>query len=230
MKLSAIYTITVVVLVFLTLQGWALKNRVWSPSAVNVEEAVLLGRSADVRTPEAVQITSIVVQEGDRVEAGDVLFRVMGRGPFTLTASQDGVVTGIETTPGSFAQANETLARIVDTSADSLFVYARLGVDPEHVAKVRPGMLAVIQADYLNGGEPLDVVLTSVNPEYDTERRSVEVRFKLMEEPDSISSLLTGLPVNLEFKKTSSGSFWSRFKASDNGASSSSSASSVPAR
>lgn len=208
MRLSAVYAITVVLLVFLTIQGWVMKNRIWSPSAITVEEAVLLGRTADVRTPETVEILSVAVSEGDRIDAGDVLFRVRGRGSFTLTASQGGVVTDITTTPGSFAQANETIARIVDTSADSLFVHARLGVEPEHVAKVRTGMLATIHGEHINGGEPLDVVLSSVSPEYDTENRSVDVRFTLLDPPESFSATLTGLPVDVDFKTKSSGGFW----------------------
>lgn len=209
MKLSAIYTVTVVLLVFLTLQGWAMQHRVWSPAAVTVEEAVLLGKGAEVRTPETVEVVSVDVEEGDRVEAGDVLFRVRGRGTFTLTASQDGIVSGITTTPGSFAQANETLAKIIDTSADSLFVLARLGVEPEHVGKVKPGMLATVTAEHINGGEPLDAVVSSVSPEYDAERRSIEVRLKLVNPPSALSPLLTGLPVDVDFKTKRSGSFWS---------------------
>ena len=211
MKLSAIYTVTVVLLVFLTLQGWVLKNRVWSPNAINVEEAVLLGQTADVRTPETVQITDIVVEEGDRVEAGDVLFRVRGRGPFTLTASQDGIVTDIATTEGSFAQANETLARIIDTSSESLFIHARLGVEPEHVPKLKPGMVATVSADHLHDGEELDAVITSISPEYDSESRGVDVRLKFLDPPDGLSPLLTGLPVDLAFKKkTDADSLWGR--------------------
>lgn len=211
MKLSAVYAVTVVLLVFLTLQGWVLKNRIWSPNAINVEEAVLLGQTAEIRTPETVQVLDIVVQEGDRVDAGDVLFRVRGRGPFTLAASQAGVVTDIATTPGSFAQANETLARVVDTSADSLFIHARLGVEPEHVAKLKPGMMATVTADHLLDGRALDAVIASISPEYDSETRSVDVRLKFLDPPDDLSPVLTGLPVDIAFqKKTDGTSLWGR--------------------
>ncbi len=211
MKLSAIYTVTVVLLVFLTLQGWVMKHRIWSPNAITVEEAVLLGQAADVRTPETVHVLSIEAREGDRVEAGDVLFRVRGRGNFNLTASQDGIVTDIATTPGSFAQANETLARIIDTSADALFIHAVLRIEPEHVPKLKPGMVATVQADHLLDGEKLDAVITSVSPEYDAENRGVDVRLRFLDPPEGLSPLLTGLPVDLAFKKQADGdSLWRR--------------------
>lgn len=211
MKLSAVYTVTVVVLVFLAVQGWVIKNRIWSPNAITVEEAVLLGQTADVRTPETVQILSIEVDEGDRVEPGDVLFRVRGRGNFSLTASQGGVVTDIATLPGTFAQANETLARIIDTSPDSLFIHATLRIEPEHIGKLKLGMVATVSADHLLDGEPIDAVVTSVSPEYDAENRGVDARLRFLDPPDGLSPLLTGLPVGLEFqKRIEGGSLWGR--------------------
>ena len=63
MKLSSLYVITIVLLLFLTIQGWVINQKFWSPKRVDVAEAVLMGVSADVKAPLPAQVVSIAVQE-----------------------------------------------------------------------------------------------------------------------------------------------------------------------
>ena len=201
MKLSSLYVITIVLLLFLTIQGWVINQKFWSPKRVDVAEAVLMGVSADVKAPLPAQVVSIAVQENERVEIGQTLFtiRPQGQGTVRIASPRDGILTNVLLTPGVFVQVNEKLAEVVDGSPEALHVRARLLVKPENVKYIKPRLLATVHADYLNDGNPLKAMVTAVSPQYDAEAQTIDVRLKLLDMPKGFSLTALGLPVELEF-------------------------------
>jgi multidrug resistance efflux pump len=218
MKLTTLYTVTIILLVFLTIQGWLVNQKFIASNSVQVVNAALVGKTAEVRSPEAVQIVSVWAKDGEEVSQGDRLFTVRGKGSFTISAPIDGTISNITGIAGTFAQAGEKLADLVDTSENTLYVKATIAVEPEDLQDVRPGLLGIVEAKFINDGEPVEMVVTSVDPVYDSNSRSVNVRLDFRKPLGEVEGITTGLPVKLSFKSdrgffNSIGSFFSTAKA-----------------
>ncbi|MGW8565044.1 HlyD family efflux transporter periplasmic adaptor subunit [Isoptericola sp. NPDC055881] len=122
--------------------------------------ATIAAETLDVGTDYAGTITRSFVEPGDEVHAGDPLlvlrsltlqhdlavglvgkeasaYEVTDDGRMTVVAPADGTVTDVAVGLGGFAQAGEVLASV--ERRGSLFVDARLVLDPADFARVRDG-------------------------------------------------------------------------------------------
>jgi multidrug resistance efflux pump len=122
--------------------------------------ATIRAEVLDVGSDYAGTVTAAEIAEGDEVSAGDPLvtvssltlqhdialglvtadtsaYEVTPDGTITLVAPYDGVVTDVTAREGGFVQAGEVLASL--ERAESLFVDARLTLDPSDFARVRQG-------------------------------------------------------------------------------------------
>jgi len=127
--------------------------------------ATISAEMLDVGTDYAGTVTETFVEEGDEVHAGDPLmvlrsltlqhdlavglvgqdasaYRVDRDGTMTVVAPDGGVVTDLAVGRGGFAQAGEVLATV--ERQGSLFVDARLVLDPADFARVRDGALVTV--------------------------------------------------------------------------------------
>lgn len=215
LKLSTFYGLTVILLVFFTVQAWLLNERIWSPARITTEQAVLLGVTAEVKAPLPGQLQSVAVSDQQRVTKGQTIavLKPQAGKTVTVTAPRDGIVTDVLTTPGVFVQVNERIASIVDASPGALKIGARLRVAPEDAHLVRPRLLADVRADYLNGGKPMQAVVTAVDPRYDAQNRSIDVQLRILDLPKDFALATVGLPVELEFERGSAGSVFARIAA-----------------
>ncbi|QJW35674.1 HlyD family efflux transporter periplasmic adaptor subunit [Cellulosimicrobium protaetiae] len=122
--------------------------------------ATIRAEVLDVGSDYAGTVTAAEVAEGDEVAAGDPLFTVSSLtlqhdialglvsadtsayqvapdGTITLVAPYDAVVTHVAAREGGFVQAGEVVASL--EREGSLFVDARLTLDPSDFARVRQG-------------------------------------------------------------------------------------------
>ncbi|MFE5337193.1 HlyD family efflux transporter periplasmic adaptor subunit [Isoptericola sp. NPDC056573] len=127
--------------------------------------ATIAAETFDVGTDYAGTVTEALVAEGDEVRAGDPLlvvrsltlqhdlavglvsrdggaYEVTEDGAMTVVAPADGVVTDLAVAQGAFAQSGEVLATV--ERQGSLFVDARLVLDPADFARVRDGATVTV--------------------------------------------------------------------------------------
>ncbi len=207
MKLSSFFFLTLVLLAFVGIQGWVLVQKFVAPVVFVAREAVILGRIVEVRTPFEGVVWGIGVQEDERVEEGRELFRLsrtvthpvtqeQREEEFTVAALRPGVVTNIQAVEGGFVQSDQKLAEIADNSADVLYVRARLSVPPRDVPKIQPLLRASVSAPFVNGGQPLQAVVSAIDPVYDAATETLEVRMRLITGTEELQRLSLGLPVD----------------------------------
>jgi len=122
--------------------------------------ATIRAEVLDVGSDYAGTVTALEVEEGDEVAAGEPLlavssltlqhdialglvsadtsaYEVTPDGTITLVAPYDGVVTDVAAREGGFVRAGEVIASL--EREGSLFVDARLTLDPSDFARVRQG-------------------------------------------------------------------------------------------
>jgi multidrug efflux pump subunit AcrA (membrane-fusion protein) len=206
MRLSSFFFLGLILVAFGAIQGWVLVQRFVAPEVFTTQEAVLEGILVEVRTPTQGTVRQVWVQEDERVEQGKELFTLFRtvRDPatqedreeeFTVTAVRAGVVTDIQAVEGTFAQSDQKLAHLVDNAPDVLHVRARLSVLPADVPKIQPLMRGTVEAGFVNGGNPMDAVISSIDPVYDADTETLEVRMRFVDPGEELQRLAVGLPV-----------------------------------
>ena len=208
MKFSSLLILVVVVGLFFVIQGWAVDHKYLAAQRIQTQQAILTGKVAEIRSPVSGIVMEVGVQEGQRISDGQQMISILSRSPSnpeqeiiaTISAPQSGVVSDLSTIRGTFVQSNERLLRIVDSSPDALTIKAKLPVSPQDLRRVKPLLKASVQADYLNGGQPLEAVITSVSPEYDAASRTIDVRLRFLQAPSDLASLTIGVPVHVRIE------------------------------
>ena len=206
MKFSSYLTIGIVVIAFVAIQGWVLARTFIAPRMFTAVDAKIVGQTMEIRAPIQGTIGAVMVREHQRVQEDQTLFTItrIVTDPDTLVWRRDetpipavrpGIITNIRATAGLFVQADQAIAMIVDNSPGTLRVHAVLLVAANDVTRVRPGMEASVEADFLNGGRPMDAVVASVDPQYDAHGQLLSVDLQLLQYPDGIETLPLGLPV-----------------------------------
>ncbi len=207
MKLSSFFFLTLILLAFVGIQGWVLVQKFVAPQVFTATHAVLEGATVEVRTPFQGTVRRVNVQENEHVEQGQELFVVARTVTDPVTQEQHdeetmvlavraGVLTNVTAVEGSFVQSDQKLADLIDNSDEVLHVRAQLSVLPEDVPKIQPLMHATITAGFVNGGKPLDAVVSSIDPVYDAEHETLEVRMRFLSATDELRHLALGLPVD----------------------------------
>ena len=213
MRLSSLLRLGAVVTLFVLIQGWLLMHTFVSPRVFEAAEASLRGATVDIRSPASGTLQTVAVHEGQRVEEGELLFVVQRTvvDPDTMLwssdelpvyAQQSGVVSGVFTMRGTFVNGEQKLAMIVDNSPDSLYVLAKLNVPPGDVTRIRRLMSATVQGDFLNDGKPIDAIISTVDPLYDKDGRTLTVRLQLLRYPQEVEAgLPLDVPVSAEIRQ-----------------------------
>lgn len=207
MKLSSIFTFSIVVIMFLIIQGWVVARMFIAPRVFTATEAVMMGEATEVRTPMQGMIRSIDVKENERVMTDQTLFTVtrvftdrdtqeLRQEDFPILAVAPGVITDIQVKNGLFIQAAQKLATVIDNSSDALYVRATIPVEPADVPRIAARMTAKVQANFLFSGEPVDAMVVAIEPLYDAKVKKLAVRLRLFRYPDGIENLPLGLPVS----------------------------------
>lgn len=203
MKRSSKIILLVILLVFGAIQGWVLHRKFLLPSSVRTLQATLLGETMMVGTPVSGIVRSVHVRDGQYVERGEPLLTVLqqtpldphGGMPVTVVAQRAGHVYGITAIPDSFVQASEILARVIDTSADGLYVEALLSVRPEDLPALTPGLPASVRASFLEEGRELPAAIAGIGM-YDGVKSAVSVRLRFLAPLTGKSfDTVIGLPV-----------------------------------
>lgn len=212
MKASSAFSIGIVLVAFVAIQGWILARTFIAPRVFTAVAAQIAGETLEIRSPIQGTVQSVLVRENQRVEEDQTLF-IMTRivtDPVTLQwrreelpirAMQPGVITRIQAASGLFVQADQQIATIVDNSPGTLRVRAQLPIGANDVIRVRPGMEASVEADFLNGGDPLEAMVASVDPFYDANGQILSVELRLLQYPDGIEALPLGLPVEASLQE-----------------------------
>lgn len=212
MKASSFLTIGAVLMAFIAIQGWVLTRTFIAPRVFTASDAKISGEVLDIRAPIQGMIRSVMVRENQRVEEGQILFTItrIVTDPVTLKwrredlpvrAVQRGIITEIAAKSGLFVQADQKIATIVDNSPETMRVRAALLVGTNDVIRVRPGMEASVEADFLNGGRPIPAFVANVDPFYDAKNQLLGVELKLLLYPDGIETLPLGLPVRASVRQ-----------------------------
>lgn len=207
MRKSSIIILLGIFLVFVSIQGWVISRKLFTPATFVASEAVIMGRLAEVRVPFQGLITDVHVVEHQRVRVGDPLLTIapsplllrMGlladESPLQITAARSGIVDGLVVLEGAVVQADQLVTKIVDTSMEEVYVQAKINVLPADVPRIQPLLRGSVQAEFLNGGRVLPALVSSVDPMYDASRNMLEVRLRLLADVPELSSVGVGLPV-----------------------------------
>jgi hypothetical protein len=205
MKKTSFLFLGLVIAIFVVLQGWFLTQTFLRPREFHSTQAIISGEETDVRSPLQGFVKNILIAEQDRVLENQQLFTVtrlvsdpltqqLHEEDYPVLALQNGIVTDMRVKKGEYVETNELLATLVDNSPDSLFVKAMLQVPPKYVTNVRKLLSAKVSAEYMFDGDPMDAMITSVDPVYDAQTQTINVRLKLFRYPDNIDELPLGLP------------------------------------
>jgi multidrug resistance efflux pump len=208
MKKTSFLFLGLVIVLFLILQGWFLSAMFLQARTFTSVQAVISGESTEVRSPLVGFVKNIMVADQERVLENQQLFTVtqlvsdpitqqMHEEDYPVLALQSGIVTDLSVKKGEYVQVNELLATLVDNSPDSLYVQAKLHVPPKYVTNIKKLLSAKVTADYLYGGKPMEAMISSVDPVYDAQGETIDVRLKLFQYPDNIDSLPLGLPATV---------------------------------
>lgn len=187
MKRRGLLSFSIVLTVFLMIQGWLVYKQFIRVPAMKTDHAFLTGQSVTVGTPVSGIVKSVNVTEGKHVEKGQPLFLISqqspmepnGDKPIAVVAQQAGTVYDVQVTANSFVQASQVLAHIVDSSPEGLYVEASMALQPEQLAELSPSRYATVQAALLNNGNPMSAVITSVGI-YDGSTGTVDLRLRLV--------------------------------------------------
>lgn len=203
MKLSSLLTLLAVLTLFVVFQGYIVLQRYWDPRAIVAEEAMIMGTTIKVGTPVSGIVQDVLVYENQWVERGQPIAKILPQSPVqpeggaihAITASRAGVITSIAIEEGSFIRSDETIAKIFDGDFEELYVRAYLSIPPEDVAVIRPMQRATVQANYLNNGQSLQGIVSSVDPRYDAKNQIIGVNLRFTEYPMAMELPYEGVPV-----------------------------------
>ncbi len=212
MKTSSILRFGFVLILFIVLQGFLLAKLFIAPRVFTSSQAYLQGTTVDVRAPVFGMLETVAVKEGDTVSEGQLLF-VISRSfvdPQTqrwtsetmpIYAQQEGLVADVATVRGTSVQPEQKLARIINNSADALYVGARLEISPKDVRYLHENSSATVRGEFLYGGQPVDALISFIDPQYDPQTKTIGVRLKLLRYPDDIETLPLGIPVTVKISQ-----------------------------
>jgi multidrug efflux pump subunit AcrA (membrane-fusion protein) len=207
MRKSSIFILLGIFIVFVSIQGWVMSKKFLTPATFAASEATIMGQVIELRTPMQGTLTEVNVEEDQRVRIGDPLFTlvpapllvrigvVADDEPIIITAPRSGIVNDVHVSEGGVIQADQLLAKIVDNSVDQVYIKAKIDVQPNEMFKIQPLLRAGVQASFLNNGETIPAVVSSVDPVYDAITHTVEVRLRFLEGVPEIADLGVGLPV-----------------------------------
>lgn len=212
MKFSPLLNLGIVIVVFVLIQGWLLMYMFVSPHVFTSTEAYLRGITLDIRAPVSGNLQTVAVRDGQRVEEGELLFVIQRTvidnetlrwrdDVLPIYAPQSGVISGIFTMRGTFVSGQQKLAAIIDNSPDALYVLAKLSVDPSDIMLIRRLMSATVHGDFLANGEPIDAIISSIEPIYDKDSHTLNVRLQLLRYPDDLDGVPLDLPVTAEIRR-----------------------------
>jgi hypothetical protein len=204
MKLSSFFILILIILTFLTIQGWVVVRKFGGPEQLVVEDAILTGPIITVSSPVSGLVTEVNVRDGQPIAQGQKLFVIE---PYPaaeegstsrsheIIAQRSGVFTDTRAAEGSFIHFNEKLGSIVDKNIDTLRVTGQVSIAPERLALVRTVLLSTVQAEYLNGGQPMEAMVDAVDPSYNAANQTIGVKLRLTAVPAELHGLPLGLPV-----------------------------------
>ena len=209
MKVSSYFRLGIVLVIVAVIQGWLLMRIFVAPRVYTSAEPYIVGSTVDVRAPISGTLDSVTVHDGEHVDEGQTLFTVrrtvvdpetqrLRDESIVINAQLTGEIGDVSTVRGTFVQADQKLASIVDNSPDMLYVTARMSVTPRDVARIHRLMSATVTADFLSDGKPIDAMISSVNPLYDPQSKTLNVKLQLLRYPDELEGLPLGLPVQVQ--------------------------------
>lgn len=205
MKWTSYLVLALVLFAVTVVEGIVLAHKYWFPKELVAIEAQLMPAVLLVGTPVSGVVHTVSVREGYDVQKGDILFVVAQQSPLqphggnlvVVSAHRDGIITGIAAEAGSFVQASQTLAQIVDRSQSALYVDASVPLSLDDLALLQPPHGATVRARFLNDGKDIAAVVTSVSPLYDGDRGAVNVRLQLLDPMKSSIPIVVGMPVSV---------------------------------
>ncbi len=205
MKRSSSFTLAVVVILFVLIQGWVMKEKFFGAKHVESTEAMLMGEDIAVGSPVAGFIADVSAAHGQRVRLGQKLFTVVpqsplepyGGEPHTVFALRDGIFAHESLTVGTFVQASQIVGHVLNNNPDSLHVLATIPIKPQLLSSITPLLTATVRSDLLNDGMPLRAIVTTVGSQYDWKKRAITVRLRLLDDPSQLPSPASGLPVTV---------------------------------
>lgn len=212
MKTSSFLRFGFIVVIFVLVQGFLLAKLFIAPRVFYSSTAYLEGMTVDVRAPVFGMLETVAIQEGEIVQEGQLMF-VISRSfvdPQTqrwtnetmpIYTQQEGLVTSVSTVRGTFVQPEQKLARIINNSAESLYVGARFAVAPKDVRYLRQNSSATVRGDFLYNGAPVDALISFIDPQYDPQTGTIGVHLKLLRYPDDIETLPLGIPVTVSVRQ-----------------------------
>jgi multidrug resistance efflux pump len=203
MKISSFFILLAVIATFATVQGWIVVRKFGVPPTLATSEAVLMGATSNVATPVSGLIEHVAVSEGQSVTIGQKIATIIvqsaadpsGETEMDITAQRNGTITDVSAVGGSFTHAGDRLATIVDSSTEALHVRAKLPVEPDQLQTIRPVLKATIEAHYLNNGQPLQAIVEAVDPVYNAQSRTIGLKLRLLNPPETIANYPLGIPV-----------------------------------
>ncbi len=204
MTRSSILSFSIILVLFVAIQGWVLYAKFLQPTSIESLQASLMGETMMIGTPVSGIVQSVNVTDGQHVDKGQPLFVIAeqsplepnGELPVMIVAQRAGVVHGMDVTADSFVQASQILARVVDISPEGLYIQATLPLSPEKFPTLAVTQRAIVQSSFLNNGKPIAAVITNIGM-FDGLKHTVDVRLRMLETLPKGSTPIIGLPVQV---------------------------------
>lgn len=220
MRLSSYAVLLLVLALFFGLQGYLLVQTYFLPITLTSTHASLMRTELDIGTPVGGTVKNVRTYENQNVEAGAILLEITvqsvddprGSTVYQVRAPRAGIVIDITVEPGEFVQAGSVIAKLIDSDPHAQYIEATFPLAPEDRAKLQRFEHATVQATHLHNGQPLQALVTSVSPLYDSEKQTVDVRLRLQEgfSLEDDTAFVVGLPVTvtLEVENTNTLKTW----------------------
>jgi multidrug efflux pump subunit AcrA (membrane-fusion protein) len=205
MRLSSVITLLVVFVLFAAIEIGVVYTKYLAPTLLQASKAFLTGETVMVGTPVGGVVNAVHVWNGQFVHKGQLLFTITAQSPETpfgetripVIALHEGIVSDISATNDSFVQAGAVLARIIDVHLDRLFVSAQIMTEPGDAMTVVPFQRATVRAGFLNGGKPINAIVTNVDP-FDMETHALSFQLRLLDPLIAANpGAIAGLPVQV---------------------------------
>jgi hypothetical protein len=203
MRPSSIFTLIIVFVLFVVMEGAVLYSKYLAATSIDISESFIKGEAVTVGTPFGGIVKAVHVSNGQHVVRGQLLFTILVQSPgedgdgtdAQVRSLNSGIVSDIAVTANSFAQAGQVLARVIDSHPGNIYVEAILPITPEEPNTIVPFQRATVTASFLNRGEPIVALVTNVDP-YDDEKRTLVFRLRMLEPLTALqANTMVGLPV-----------------------------------
>jgi len=220
MKFSSYLVLFGVFCLFLVLQGFFIARTYFYPVTLTSVHASIMRTDLDIGTPAGGTVKNVRTYENQQVEAGVILFEILAQSTedplgstlMHIRAPRAGIIVGVSVEPGEFVQAGAVLARVIDTDPHAQFIEATFKVEPNDRAKLQRFEHAIAQADHFNNGKPVQALVTSVSPIYDSEKQTVGMRLRLQEGFSTSDTFTVGLPIHVTLQVENTNSFKTWFQ------------------